>query len=34
MQRGRAATEAMGLMMDWAFRAGYRRYEWNVSATR
>lgn len=32
MQRGRAATEAMFLMMDWAFRAGYRRYEWKCNA--
>ena len=26
--RGRAWTEAMFLMLDWAFSAGYRRYEW------
>jgi len=32
MQRGAAATEAMFLMMDWAFRAGYRRYEWKCNA--
>lgn len=32
MQRGIAATEAMFLMMDWAFRAGYRRYEWKCNA--
>jgi RimJ/RimL family protein N-acetyltransferase len=32
MQRGLAATEAMWLMMDWAFRAGYRRYEWKCNA--
>jgi RimJ/RimL family protein N-acetyltransferase len=32
MQRGVAATEAMFLMMDWAFRAGYRRYEWKCNA--
>ena len=32
MQRGLAATEAMYLMMDWAFRAGYRRYEWKCNA--
>ena len=32
MQRGRAATEAMWLMMDWAFSAGYRRYEWKCNA--
>lgn len=28
----RASTEAMYLMMDWAFRAGYRRYEWKCDA--
>lgn len=32
MQRSAAATEAMFLMMDWAFRAGYRRYEWKCNA--
>lgn len=32
LQRGRAATEAMFLMMDWAFAAGYRRYEWKCDA--
>lgn len=32
MQRGRAATEALFLMMDWAFAAGYRRYEWKCNA--
>lgn len=32
MQRGLAATEAMFLMMDWAFGAGYRRYEWKCNA--
>ena len=32
MQKGVAATEAMWLMMDWAFRAGYRRYEWKCDA--
>jgi RimJ/RimL family protein N-acetyltransferase len=32
MQRGVAVTEAMVLMMDWAFRAGYRRYEWKCNA--
>jgi len=26
------ATEAMYLMMDWAFAAGYRRYEWKCDA--
>lgn len=32
LQRGRAATEAMFLMMDWAFSHGYRRYEWKCNA--
>jgi len=32
LQRTSAATEAMYLMMDWAFRAGYRRYEWKCDA--
>ena len=32
LQRSRAATEAMFLMMDWAFRHGYRRYEWKCNA--
>lgn len=32
MQRGAAATEAMFLMMRWAFEAGYRRYEWKCNA--
>jgi RimJ/RimL family protein N-acetyltransferase len=32
MQRGVAATEAMALMMGWAFDAGYRRYEWKCNA--
>lgn len=32
LQRSPAATEAMFLMMDWAFRAGYRRYEWKCNA--
>ena len=27
-----AATEAMFLMMQWAFDAGYRRYEWKCNA--
>lgn len=31
LQRKPAATEAMFLMMDWAFRAGYRRYEWKCN---
>jgi len=32
LQRTRAATEAMALMMRWAFQAGYRRYEWKCNA--
>ena len=32
LQRTRAATEAMHLMMAWAFEAGYRRYEWKCNA--
>lgn len=32
LQRTRAATEAMFLMMKWAFEAGYRRYEWKCNA--
>ncbi len=32
MQRRTAATEAMYLMMDEAFRLGYRRYEWKCNA--
>ncbi|WP_238370050.1 GNAT family N-acetyltransferase [Heliomarina baculiformis] len=32
LQRTRAATEAMALMMRWAFEAGYRRYEWKCNA--
>jgi RimJ/RimL family protein N-acetyltransferase len=32
LQQSRAATEAMFLMMDWAFKAGYRRYEWKCDA--
>jgi RimJ/RimL family protein N-acetyltransferase len=32
LQRTRAATEAMYLMMQWAFDAGYRRYEWKCDA--
>lgn len=31
LQRTRAATEAMYLMMRWAFDAGYRRYEWKCN---
>lgn len=32
LQGTRAATEAMYLMMAWAFEAGYRRYEWKCDA--
>ena len=32
LQRSRAATEAMFRMMEWAFEAGYRRYEWKCNA--
>ncbi|HSM20074.1 MAG TPA: GNAT family protein [Hyphomicrobiales bacterium] len=32
LQRTRAGTEAMYLMMRWAFEAGYRRYEWKCDA--
>ena len=32
LQRSRAATEAMFLMMRWAFVAGYRRYEWKCDS--
>ncbi len=32
LQRTPAATEALFLMMDWAFSAGYRRYEWKCDA--
>lgn len=32
MQQGVAATEAMFLMLRWAFEAGYRRYEWKCNA--
>ena len=32
LQQTRAATETMFLMMDWAFDAGYRRYEWKCDA--
>jgi len=32
LQRTAAATEAMFLMMGWAFGAGYRRYEWKCDA--
>ena len=32
LQRTRAATEAIYLMMAWAFEAGYRRFEWKCDA--
>jgi RimJ/RimL family protein N-acetyltransferase len=32
MQRRAAATEAMFLMIGWAFDAGYRRFEWKCDA--
>jgi RimJ/RimL family protein N-acetyltransferase len=32
LQRTRAATEAMYLMMERAFELGYRRYEWKCNA--
>jgi RimJ/RimL family protein N-acetyltransferase len=32
LQKTPSATEAMFLMMDWAFGAGYRRYEWKCNA--
>lgn len=32
IQRSPAATEAMYLMMKWAFESGYRRYEWKCNA--
>ncbi|MGR3662884.1 MAG: GNAT family N-acetyltransferase [Paracoccaceae bacterium] len=32
LQKTRAATETMFLMMQWAFDAGYRRYEWKCDA--
>ena len=32
LQRTRAATEAMYLMMRWVHGAGYRRYEWKCNA--
>jgi len=32
LQRNPAATEAMYLMIRWAFEAGYRRYEWKCHA--
>lgn len=32
LQRTPASTEAFYLMMDWAFAAGYRRFEWKCDA--
>ncbi|MDP2063341.1 MAG: GNAT family protein [Phaeovulum sp.] len=32
LQRRRAASEAMLLMIGWAFDAGYRRFEWKCDA--
>ena len=32
LQRTRAATDAMYLLMKWAFTSGYRRYEWKCNA--
>lgn len=32
LQRTRAATEAIYLMMAWAFEVGYRRFEWKCDA--
>ena len=32
LQRTKSATESMFLMMQWAFEAGYRRYEWKCNA--
>jgi RimJ/RimL family protein N-acetyltransferase len=32
LQRRRAATEAVYLLMTWAFEAGYRRFEWKCNA--
>ena len=29
---GRVSTEAMFRMMEWAFAAGYRRFEWKCNA--
>ena len=33
LQRSVAATEAIFLMMQWAFDAGYRRFEWKCDAS-
>lgn len=32
LQGTRAATEALYLMMEWAFEAGYRRFEWKCDS--
>lgn len=32
LQRTRAATEAIYLMMKWAFESGYRRFEWKCNS--
>ncbi len=32
LQRSREATEAVYLLMRWAFEAGYRRFEWKCNA--
>lgn len=32
LQKSRAATEAISLMIGWAFDAGYRRFEWKCDA--
>ncbi|MEM8654990.1 MAG: GNAT family protein [Pseudomonadota bacterium] len=32
LQKTRAATEALYVMMGWAFEAGYRRFEWKCNA--
>lgn len=32
LQRSREATEAVYLLMDWSFTAGYRRFEWKCDA--
>lgn len=32
LQRTTAATEAMYLMMSWAFESGYRRYQWRCNS--
>lgn len=32
LQGTQVATEALYLMMDWAFEAGYRRFEWKCDA--